>query len=35
MDKALAQVLGQPIRIASNPQMTGALGAAILAQSKR
>ncbi|MFC1479349.1 acyl-CoA dehydratase activase [Planctomycetota bacterium] len=31
MDKALEEVLGQPVSIAPDPQMTGALGAAILA----
>jgi predicted CoA-substrate-specific enzyme activase len=31
MDRALAAVLGQPVQIAPDPQMTGALGAALLA----
>ena len=31
MDAALADVLGREVRIAPNPQMTGAIGAAILA----
>ncbi|NLW50231.1 MAG: 2-hydroxyglutaryl-CoA dehydratase [Candidatus Brocadiaceae bacterium] len=31
MDQALSRVLGQPVRIAPEPQMTGALGAALLA----
>lgn len=31
MDRMLAEALGQPVQVASNPQMTGALGAAIIA----
>ncbi len=31
MDKALASVLGQPVRVSPQPRMTGALGAALLA----
>ena len=31
MDRALAAALGQPVTVAPDPQMTGALGAAILA----
>ena len=31
MDSQLAVVLGQPVAVAANPQMTGALGAALLA----
>jgi len=32
MDKALQSVLGQAVNLAANPQMTGALGAALLAR---
>lgn len=35
MDRALSSTLGRPIAIASNPQFTGALGAAILAGRRR
>jgi (R)-2-hydroxyacyl-CoA dehydratese activating ATPase len=35
MDAALAEILGQPITVAPNPQMTCALGAAILASQMR
>jgi len=31
MDKALERVIGHPVTVAPNPQMTGALGAALLA----
>jgi activator of 2-hydroxyglutaryl-CoA dehydratase len=31
MNKALERIIGQPVIIAPYPQMTGALGAAILA----
>ncbi|MCL2330916.1 MAG: FGGY-family carbohydrate kinase, partial [Phycisphaerae bacterium] len=31
MDRMLSIALGQPVQIVPNPQMTGALGAAILA----
>jgi activator of 2-hydroxyglutaryl-CoA dehydratase len=31
MDRALASALGRVVTVAPNPQMTGALGAAILA----
>ena len=31
MDKALQSVLGQDVALAGDPQMTGALGAALLA----
>lgn len=34
MDRALEHVLSYPVKIAPNPQMTGALGAAILASSQ-
>ena len=35
MDKALQAVIGQPVAIVPDPQMTGALGAAILASHSR
>jgi (R)-2-hydroxyacyl-CoA dehydratese activating ATPase len=35
MDKALEAVLGSPVSIVPTPQMTGALGAAVLASSRR
>ena len=35
MDKALGTVIGQPVAIVPDPQMTGALGAAILASRSR
>lgn len=35
MDRALESAIGQPVAIAPNPQMTGALGAAILAARQR
>jgi predicted CoA-substrate-specific enzyme activase len=34
MAEALSNVLGRPVRLASDPQMTGALGAALLAASE-
>jgi len=35
MDRALAAAIGQPVCVAPNPQLTGALGAAILAARQR
>ena len=35
MDQVLGQVLGHPVQVAQNPQLTGALGAAILATRKK
>jgi activator of 2-hydroxyglutaryl-CoA dehydratase len=34
MDAALETALGQPVAISPDPQMTGALGAAILASNR-
>jgi activator of 2-hydroxyglutaryl-CoA dehydratase len=35
MENALSKVLNHSIRVAENPQMTGALGAAIIAAEQR